>query len=108
MLSRRAQSVADEVLRRLMTGDEDQDAQTDQLLRREAVAFLLGDEQGAQQVVPRIVAALVDEAHEVQAEVRHGADRLVQCVQVGRRGRGSERRLRTIRGTCRGPRRGHP
>ena len=64
----REQAVADEVHRRLVAGDEQQDDRRQQLVGAEAVARLLGRDQRADEVGPGRPPALLEERHEVGGE----------------------------------------
>ena len=77
----REHAVADEVLRRLVSGDEDQDAQAEQLLLRQLLVVLLGGDERGQEVVARFLAAVLDEGPEVHAELRDRPHGLVQRVR---------------------------
>ena len=72
MAQQRQRAVADQVDRRLVAGDEQQDAGGEQLVLGELVPRLLGGDQGRQQIVARRGAALGDESRGSSRPARGG------------------------------------
>ena len=64
----RQRAVADQVHRRLVTGNQQQDARRQQLLLAQLVPFVFGGDQRADQVVLRVLPPLSDQAAEVVPE----------------------------------------
>ena len=69
MAKERERAVADQVHRRLVTGDEEEDARGEQLLLAQLVARLLRGDEAGQHVGPRLGAAPRDEIAEVVGEL---------------------------------------
>src|SRR5688500_11180554 len=65
MLQQRENGVADQVHRRLVAGDEQQDAHGEDLALGEPVALLFGGDEAAEQIGTRTLPPLRDEATEV-------------------------------------------
>ena len=73
MAQQREQAVADEVHRRLVAGDEQQDDRRQQLVGAQAVARFLGRDQRADEVGLGCPPAFLEQRHEVRGEGQHRA-----------------------------------
>ena len=88
VLEQRPDAVGDEVHRRLVPRHQQQEHHARELHGAEPVSVLLGGEQGAGEIVPRLGAAPGEEGLEV---LLHLDGRLPQGLQVGALGRGEQR-----------------
>ena len=71
----RERAVADEIDRRLVAGDVEQHHLLDELVGGEAVAFVLGRDERAEQVVARVLALPLDHFVRVGDDVVDGVER---------------------------------
>ena len=72
-------AVRDQVRGGVVAGDDQHEAEAEQLLLREALAVDLGVEQRAHQVVAALAAALVEQPRELAVDVRRRAARALGC-----------------------------
>ena len=78
-------AVADQVARRLEAGYEDEQHGRQQLLVRQPVTFLLRGQQGADQVLPRPAAPLVDDGLEVRVRFPGGVPDAIRLTAADER-----------------------
>src|SRR5437667_4876655 len=76
------EAVPEQVRRRLVPGEEEEDAVRDRLVAREALALVLGAEHEARQVVARAALALAEERVEVVDQRGCAGARLGEVVAL--------------------------
>ena len=98
MLEERPDAVADQADRRLEAGDEEADRLRDELGWAQAVALLLGPDEGAQEIVAEARPPRRDQLLEVRGERHPGGSGLREHLGRQHAGREAVRRLRRPRG----------